>query len=144
MKSQAVAIRAEEVDAEAVAIKDLPWHSDETFQELEESDIDVLAARCKAAGLEHLFRTALKLAWKQIFSRTDLLWNKVVFCNTAPSQSVTVQQEGEILLMKVLACPLTCLQLHAWLLLNAVNSNLHAWMVWDEFVSSVHLSKTLK
>lgn len=60
MRWQAISARAEEEDTQEQAEED-SWHFKLKLQELAEGDMDVLAAECKAAGLSHLFKAALKL-----------------------------------------------------------------------------------
>ena len=60
LRWQAISARAEEEDTGEQASAD-DWHFEGKFQELAEGDMDVLSAVCKAAGLSHLFKAALKL-----------------------------------------------------------------------------------
>ena len=60
LRWQAISARAEEEDTEEQAEAD-NWHFQWKLQELAEGDMDVLSAECKAAGLSHLFKAALKL-----------------------------------------------------------------------------------
>ena len=60
LRWQAISARAEEEDTSDQAVAD-SWHFESKFQELGEGDMDILSAQCKAAGLTHLFKAALKL-----------------------------------------------------------------------------------
>ena len=61
MRWQAIAVRAEEWDEDECKA-DTCWHFQAKLQELGEGDMDILASECKAVGLSHLFKAALKLA----------------------------------------------------------------------------------
>ena len=62
MRWQAIGVRAEEGDQPVdELVQPHAWHFQEGFQELGESDTDVLAVKCAEAGLTHLFKAALKL-----------------------------------------------------------------------------------
>ena len=62
MRWQAIGVRAEERDQPVDgSVQPRAWHFQEAFQELGESDTDVLAVKCAEAGLTHLFKAALKL-----------------------------------------------------------------------------------
>lgn len=60
LRWQAISARAEEEDTEEQAVTE-KWHFESRFRELAEGEMDVLAAECKASGLNHLFKAALKL-----------------------------------------------------------------------------------